>query len=111
MIALGIAMVLETALVARAQSAPTPATTLDAAVAQLIVEADNLFPVKLDAKDQPQFTRPHAVAIKTLIGKPGVAREAAKRIAGKLTNDPIRDMYIRWHLIPLILMADDADAK
>src|SRR5581483_10255774 len=72
-IAIVFALAYECAPTAFAQTAPTAATTLDAAVKQLTAEADNLFPVKLDAKDPPQFTRPNGVAIGKLIGKPGAA--------------------------------------
>src|SRR5690349_10576393 len=70
---------------------------IDVAVKRLIKESGNILPLT-NAEEQPTFTRPHPLVAKI---DPSQAPAVAERIIGKFTDNPLRDAYVRWHLMPV----------
>lgn len=71
---------------------------INAAIEQLINEANDLGTVE-SPDHRAVMTRPHRV-VRAL--KPEDGPAVVERMAGKLTGDAYGDVYIRWHLMPLV---------
>jgi len=71
---------------------------VDTAFEQLIAEAQHLGSVK-EPEHRAVFSRPHRV-VREL--EPGDGEEVLRRLGGKLAGDPYGDVYVRWHLMPLV---------
>ena len=82
----------------RADTSKDHDTRVDAVFEQLINEANDLGTVK-NPEHRANFKRPHRVA-RTL--KPEDGPAVLERMAGELTGDDYGDVYIRWHLMPVI---------
>ncbi len=71
---------------------------IDAAFEQLVLEAGELGSLKVP-EHRAVFTRPHRV-VREL--EPGDGEDVLRRLGGKLSGDPYGDIYIRWHMMPVV---------
>jgi hypothetical protein len=77
--------------------------SLDKAIEQLTAEAKDLDELE-SPKHPPVFQRPHPV----LAGLGGdMAAAVLDRMSGKFTGNDYRDTYIRWHLVDVVMRADE----
>ena len=71
---------------------------IDAALEQLIAEAKELGSVKVP-EHRAVFTRPHRV-VREL--EPSDGEAVLSHLNGKLSGDAYGDVYVRWHLMPVV---------
>ncbi|MCE9590206.1 MAG: hypothetical protein K8S99_06745 [Planctomycetes bacterium] len=76
--------------------------TLDAAVRRLILEAQELLQVEKAIEHPPVFSRPHPI-LKPF--GPASAVPALMAMQGRLTDKPVLDTYVRWHLMEVYKQA------
>lgn len=78
--------------------AATDGGRIDAALEQLIAEAKELGSVKVP-EHRAVFARPHRV-VREL--EPSDGEAVLSRLNGKLSGDAYGDVYVRWHLMPVV---------
>ncbi len=76
--------------------APLPILKLDEVVAKLTAESEKL----MDPDQTFYFSRPHPIVQQL---EPDKALRVLARIAQPFTGDPLRDTYIRYHLLWVVL--------
>ncbi|MGH7214408.1 MAG: DUF4159 domain-containing protein [Tepidisphaeraceae bacterium] len=104
------ALAVRAAAPASAPASSGASGALGPVIQKLVAESGYLLPVNPSAKDPPVFARPHR-HLAPLVGKPGLALEAAKRMTERFTGDINRDLYVRWHLVPFILEMSPEEMK
>ncbi|HZK80091.1 MAG TPA: hypothetical protein VFC46_03470, partial [Humisphaera sp.] len=90
---------------AAGRPAPAPGT-VEAAVAQLEAEANDAF--RPEGKLQITVVRPHAAVAKL---STSTVRDVLRLMNTRLTGDPLKDTYIRYHLMYLVNKAQDEGAE
>ncbi len=86
-------------------AAPAPGT-VEAAVAQLEAEANDAF--RPEEKLQITVVRPHVAVAKL---STSTVRDVLRLMNTRLTGDPLKDTYIRYHLMYAVNKAQDGECK
>lgn len=94
---------------------PTPTTSreatltpLEAAYRKIVAEANDVPQFEKPVTNPPVFSRPHP-SLSTLGADEATA--ALDLMKGRLTNKPVLDVYVRWHLMEVYKKARPADRR